>query len=125
MKKIKIIPSDLSLRDSPEFDQDIDLEFELELGLLGVKLNMGSWTFPPSHLNRVKSGRQGKTLLISFMMVLIYSIESSRDFHAGDVHFREWQDSPSSLEAATVPSLDLSLSLPLEDISARPRAKNR
>ena len=46
LEKMKIVPSDLSSEGSPEFDQNFDLESELELGLLGPKPKMGSRTFP-------------------------------------------------------------------------------
>ena len=57
LKEMKIIPFDLSSEDSLESDQDSNLEFELELGLLGAKPNMGSWTLSPSHLKRVRLRR--------------------------------------------------------------------
>ena len=57
LKEMKILPSDLSSGGSLKSGQDFNVESEIEFGLLGDKPNMGSWTLPPSHLSRVRSGR--------------------------------------------------------------------
>ena len=76
---MEAVPSDLSSGGSLEFDQDSDLESELELKLLGKKSKIGSRTFLPDHLSKVRSGILDKILLNSFLTVPIYSNDSSRE----------------------------------------------
>ena len=45
-RRLKILQSDLSLGGRLESDHNFNLESELELELLGIKLNSGSQTFP-------------------------------------------------------------------------------
>ena len=59
------------------FDQASDLELELELEQYSPKPKTGSQIFLPNNLNIVRSGRRGKILLISFLIVPIYSTELS------------------------------------------------
>ena len=80
LEKIKAVPSNLSLGGSPESDQDSDLESELKLELLGKKSKIGSRTFFPDHLRKVRSGILGKILLNSFLTVPRYSSDSSREW---------------------------------------------
>ena len=54
-RRFKRLPSNLSSGGILDFDQDSDLESELELKLFGIKLKLGSRTFPPDYLSKVKS----------------------------------------------------------------------
>ena len=122
-EKVKLIPSDLSSRGNPVSNQDSNLEFELELELNGPKPK-GSRTFPPRSLSMVRSGRRGK-IFHSFLIVLKYSTDSSQGLSLQEVSSQGQWDSPSSPEASTTPSPNVSLSPPLEDISPRLGVKNR
>ena len=123
---MKIVPSNLSSSGSPRSDHDSDLKSELELELIGPKPKTGSQNFPLDHLNRVRLGRWDKILLISFLMVPIYSTDPFRWLLLQGCSSREWRDLPSSPAVATAPSTDLlpTLSLPLNDISSWSRAKH-
>ena len=66
---MEIVPSDLSSGDN--LGSELELELELELDLIPKQ------GFFPSSLNSVRSRRRGKTLLISFLIVLMYSIKPS------------------------------------------------
>ena len=50
------VSSDLSSDGSPESNQDSDMESELELETFGENSKMGSRTFSPDHLSKVRSG---------------------------------------------------------------------
>ena len=87
---MEIVPSDLSSGGSLGSDWVSNLESELELKLYGPKPKTGSQTFPANYLSRVRSGRRCKIFLISFLMVPIYSIDSSRGLSLRGCLSREW-----------------------------------
>ena len=76
---MEALPSDLRSGGSGGLDQASELELKLDLELPDSKPNKCGRTFPYSSLNSVGSKRRGKTFLISFIIVPMYSTEPSRE----------------------------------------------
>ena len=82
--------------------------------------------FSPCSLNNVRSRRRGKTFLISFLIVPMYSTEPYWEWSPQLGSSREWWDSPSSpiTRAAPLVRIPSPLSPPLDAIDLEPSLKH-
>ena len=79
---------------------------------------MGSRTFPPDHLSKVRSGMWGNNLLISFLISPKHCTNAPRGLSLWGCSSWEWQDSPLSPYVGTAPTTSTSspLSIGFDEI---------